>query len=102
MPYHSFKAYGNSGAACIAMAAQAGAKRIIMLGYDCQKTGGKAHWHGDHPRQLGNANSINRWIPKFQELAKDHRHVEIINCSRATALECFPRMELEDALKDST
>lgn len=34
------KGFGNSGAGAIAMAAKAGAKRVIMLGYDCQHTGG--------------------------------------------------------------
>jgi hypothetical protein len=89
--------HGNSGAAAIAMAASMGAARIILLGYDCQKTGGKAHWHGDHPSQLGNAGMINRWPHKFRELSKTMT-VPVINCSRATALDCFPRMDLDEAL----
>jgi len=93
-----FKAYGNSGAAAISLAAFGGAKREIMLGFDCQKTDGKAHWHGDHPAGLGNCAAINRWLPKFREMAHELKHVEIINASRQTALDCFPRMSLEQAL----
>jgi hypothetical protein len=94
----TFPAYGNSGAACITLAAQAGAKRIILLGYDCQKTEGKSHWHGDHPRKLDNAKYINRWPAKFAEQAKTLTDVEVINCTRQTALTCYPRMHLETAL----
>jgi hypothetical protein len=90
--------FGNSGAACINFAAKMGAKRIIMLGYDCQHTGGKSHWHGDHPRGLGNAKLVDKWGVKFGELAKRLDGVEVINASRATTLTCFKRMSLEDAL----
>lgn len=102
LPPAEFNTYGNSGAACISLAAGAGAKRIILLGYDCQKTGGKAHWHGDHPPSLGNAGQIGRWQSRFEELASHLYNVEIINCSRATALTCWPRMDLETALEQAT
>lgn len=96
-----FKAHHNSGCGAIALAAQSGARRVLMLGYDCQKTGGKAHWHADY-KNLGNAGSIERWPARFAALAKDCAGVEIINCSRETALEVFPRMSLEDALEQAT
>jgi hypothetical protein len=93
------KPHGNSGAGAIALAARFGAKRIILVGYDCQHTGGKKHWHGDHPRNLGNAGSIERWPAKFAAMAKElPRDVEVINCSRETALDCFPRAALEDVM----
>ena len=91
-------AYGNSGAAAIALAAKWGARRVIMLGYDCAKSGGQVHWHGDHPAGLGNAGSMPKWPKQFQKLADDLRSVEIINCSRQTALGMFPRRPLEEVL----
>lgn len=94
-----FKTYGNSGAACISLAAEGGAKKIILLGYDCGKTGGNSHWHGDHPPHLGNAGLISRWRENFERQAKDLSHLEIINCSRETALTCYPRARLEDVLE---
>lgn len=93
-----FNAHHNSGCGAIALAVQAGARRVLMLGYDCQKTGGKAHWHADY-KKLGNAGSIEKWPARFQSLANECKGVEIINCSRETALEVFPRMSLEDALE---
>lgn len=99
LPNANFKAFGNSGAACVSMAAFMGAKNIIMLGFDCQRTDNKAHWHGDHPKQLGNAGAMNRWPAKFRELARHVSGLNVINASRATALDMFPRMDLENALK---
>ena len=91
-------AYGNSGAACISLAAVGGASKIILLGFDCQKTDGKAHWHGDHPKQLGNAKMIEKWQGRFKNLADDLKHIKIINASRITALDMFEKMDLKDAL----
>jgi hypothetical protein len=90
---------GNSGAGCAALAAAWGCSKIILLGYDCQRTNGMAHWHGDHPRGLGNAGSMGRWGGQFQRLAqKWGKHADIVNCSRATALTSFRRASLEEEL----
>jgi hypothetical protein len=91
----------NSGAGAIALAAHWGASRVLMLGYDCQKTGGKAHWHGDHPKGLGNAGSVAKWPAQFQDMLRYLADVEVINCSRATALTCFPRGDLETCLAET-
>lgn len=89
---------GNSGAGAISVAARQGAERIILLGYDCQHTGGMAHHHEDHPQGLPNATTVKNWPSHFRDLAGRIGHVEIINSSRATALQQWPRMALEQAL----
>lgn len=97
--YHPIKA-GNSGAGAIKLAVELGAKEIILLGYDCQHTGGKAHWHPDHPPGMGNAGTVAKWPAQFQEIADTlPPHVKVINCTRQTALECWPRADLECALR---
>lgn len=91
---------GNSGAGCAALAAAWGCSKIILLGYDCQKTNGLVHWHGNHPRGLGNAGSMNLWPSQFQRLAqKWGNQADIVNCSRETALTMFRRGELEKELQ---
>lgn len=90
--------YGNSGAGAVSLAAVAGARRVLLLGYDCQTSGGKVHWHGNHPRGLGNAGSMPKWPAQFAKLAASLSGVEVINCSRATALTVFPRSDLESEL----
>ena len=79
----------------------AGASKVVMLGYDCQKTGGRTHWHGDHPRTLGNAHSMPGWPKLFAKVAKfaEARRVPVVNATRETALTCFPRVDLEAALQ---
>lgn len=100
MDQHKVAAYPNSGCGAISAAIHRGAKRIILLGYDCQKTGGQAHHHGDHPPNLGNAKSMPTWMPMFDKLAAAMKgKAEIINASRETALTVFPRMDLELALE---
>lgn len=91
-------ACGNSGAASIMLAYYAGARRVIMLGYDCQHTGGAKHWHGDHPAKLGNANRPEAWIKGFAKVKQDTLGMSIINASRVTALDMFPRIDLQEAL----
>jgi len=91
--------FGNSGADAIAAAVFYGARRVVLLGYDCQKTNGMTHWHGSHPSPLGDAGSMPKWPAKFRRLALVMRKAEILNCSRETALTVFPRANLEDALK---
>lgn len=97
-----FRPYNNSGAGAISLAQYGGASRVVMLGYDLQHTGGRAHHHADHPRPLGNARqtSVDRWLVRFGELRTrlDAAGVEYVNCSRATALD-WPRMTIEEALR---
>lgn len=94
----SIRSYANSGAGAMSAAIHAGATRLILLGYDCQHTGGQTHWHGDHPIGLGNAGRIEAWHDEFAKLKRDHSQVEILNATRQTALECFKRIDLESAL----
>lgn len=95
-----FQACGNSGTAAISLAVHAHAQRILLLGFDCQKTGGRTHWHGDHPKTLGNARSISNWPRQFSMVAKfaKGKGVPVINCTRETALTCFPRVDLNASL----
>ncbi|MBP9035946.1 MAG: hypothetical protein KBG29_18780 [Pseudomonadales bacterium] len=97
-----FRPYNNSGAGAISLAQYGGATRILMLGYDLQHTGGRAHHHEDHPRPLGNARatSVDRWVVRFAELRTrlDTAGVEYWNCTRETALD-WPRMTIEEALR---
>jgi hypothetical protein len=98
-----YRHFNNSGAGAVALAIVAGARRVVMLGYDCQKTGGRTHWHSDHPRPLGNARSLDRWPLHFKNVARfaKEKRVEVINASRQTALKHFERADLADALAEA-
>jgi hypothetical protein len=94
---------GNSGFQAIHLAATFGASRILLLGYDMQRTGGKEHWHGPHSGGLRNGCGFAGWIKAMAPLARDlkQRGVEVLNCSRATALTCFKRATITEALGGS-
>lgn len=91
---------GNSGYQAINIAFHFGARRILLVGYDMQRTGGEAHWHGDHPDGWGNSTTPEKWVPKFADLATDlaAEAVSVANCSIASALQCFQRSDLKEAL----
>ena len=93
----------NSGYQAISLAVLFGATRILLLGFDFQHTNGKTHWHGDHPKGLGNGGQFPRWIHAMNRLSIDAkaRGIYIINCSRKTALTCFARATIEEALPDA-
>jgi len=86
----------NSGYQAINLAYHLGAKKILLIGYDMQRTNDKAHWFGDHPDK-GQTN-YSKFTKYYNTLAKQDLDVEIINCTTQTALTCFPRKELKDVL----
>ena len=89
---------GNSGHQSINLAYLLGASEIILLGFDMQFTDNKAHWHGDHERGLSQQHDFKGWIGHMNVLAGHlkKKGVQVYNCSRQTALECFERKDLED------
>jgi len=89
----------NSGYQAVNLAVHFGAARILLLGYDMQATGGHEHWFGHHPMVKRSPYGLFR--QHFQEIVKPLREagVEVWNCSRATALDVFPRLDLETALQ---
>lgn len=93
----------NSGYQAIGLAHNFGARRIILLGFDfCRGPRNETHHHGDHPKNLGTTpqSRFPGWIRAMDQLASDlrKRGVAVVNCSRRTALKCFQRAELAEAL----
>lgn len=92
---------GNSGAGAINFAVLAGAKRILLLGFD-MKLGpaGERHWHPDHPKPCVQAQCFDDWLYKFGPIARDAEKlgVEILNCTPGSALTAFPMTTLKEAL----
>jgi len=86
---------GNSGYQAIHVAIQAGAKRILLLGYDM----GGSHWFGKHKPPLRNTdpNTYTVWISRFSGLIG--HGAEIVNCSKDSAITCFPKIPLKEALQ---
>jgi len=92
------KGQTNSGAMLVAQAAYWGVRRIVMLGFDCQHTGGRTHWHGSHPQGLGDAAGVANWPAQFRAILHRLQGIDVVNASRESALDMFPRATLEKAL----
>lgn len=92
---------GNSGHQAISMAAAFGARRILLLGFDMQPAAsGQRHWHAEHPRPCNQRSLFDEWLLKLARYAKelDKAGVELVNCSRTTAIDFIPRGVLEEEL----
>lgn len=86
--------YGsNSGYQAIHLAYNMGATTILLLGYDY---GGNTHFFGDHPQPLRAGHDYKAWLSSLNVLAADLKRegVEVINCSRETAIKCFKRTNI--------
>jgi hypothetical protein len=89
----------NSGYQAVNLAVHLGAARVILLGYDMGDQAGKDHWFGRHPYPAMRPpyQIFREFFPSIVEPLKA-LGVEVINASRRTALDCFPRVRLEEAL----
>ena len=100
---------GNSGAASISVAANAGAKRIFLLGFDMKLDENNAqHWHNVyHPEKPVNSVKINKRLPfvrhlvGFPKIAADAKNkgLCIFNVNPDSAITEFPKITLQEALK---
>jgi hypothetical protein len=93
---------GNSGYQAVGLAYLWGAAKIVLLGYDSQRTGGKGHFHGEHPEGLPNDPPLAEFARRMIQLGADLRAqgVLVFNASRETAITCFERMPIAEALKE--
>ena len=104
---------GNSGYMQVNLAFLYGCKRVILLGYEMQTkvierdNGEKSvlsHWFGEHPAQATSAEHqafYNSCLDNFPTMIPDldAHGLEVINCSTPSAINCFPKLPLREALK---
>ncbi|HHX8240231.1 hypothetical protein LPQ20_20900 [Klebsiella pneumoniae] len=89
----------NSGAMAISLAEELGARVVVLLGYDCSISKG-LHWHGPHSGNLRNPTetSIAKWHRQFQRIHEKHPTLQILNASRSSDIQCFPRINLNTVI----
>jgi hypothetical protein len=90
----------HSGYQAINLAYLWGAKRIILLGYDCRSIGGKAHWFGQHAAGLNQQQGFITWLTHYQQLADDlsAEGVEVINATPESAINVFTKRRIHEGL----
>jgi hypothetical protein len=86
---------GNSGFQALNLAAQWGAARILLLGFDAAGAGTQVHWYGRN-NGMGQSNpdelNFRRWRQAFARAAEElgRRGVEVVNASTRSSLSFFP------------
>jgi len=90
---------GNSGFHALNLAAQFGAGRVLLVGFDMSI----GHWHGKHPTGMNNPREVTlaRWRRALDRAAPVLKAagIEVINCSMASALTAYPKMKFEEACR---
>lgn len=90
----------NSGYQQLNVASLAGGNPIALVGYDMRYQHGRTHCHNGHlltePEKSYSSEMVNAY-KRMAPLAKE-RGLRIINCTPASALECFEKVELESVL----
>ena len=94
---------GTSGYAALNMAAQSGAKRIVLLGYDYGGKDGRQHYHDAYvnERRDGNLHDWGGWVVRYSDAvaaALAVRGIEVINASPSSAIKVFKKMTIDEAL----
>lgn len=94
----------NGGFQAINIAVLAGAKRIVLLGYDMHYPGGRSHWHAGHPTKVPEAHYTGNYARLFDTALPQARKlgVSIVNASPGSRLRSFPIVSLETALTEYT
>lgn len=94
--------YGsNSGFQAINLALLFGARKIVLVGFDMRHVNGKAHFFGNHPKELhqNTDEHYRAYVKHFDRAAKKlPSHISIVNATPGSALTCFPAVDLEDTI----
>lgn len=93
---------GSSGFQALNLAVQFGARRILLLGFDCDDRSG-VHWYGRNMWPgAGNpaGSNFRRWVEAFHGIAGalEDLGVEVINAAPNSAIKAWPRMSVAEAL----
>lgn len=90
----------SSGYQAINLAAHLGVARILLLGFDMRAVAGRTHWHMAHKRPTAPEDFTNVMLPWFRTLVEPlaARGIEVLNATPGSAIDCFPRVTLDEAL----
>jgi hypothetical protein len=91
----------NSGHQAVHLAAQLGAKTIIIVGMDfTDKDFARDHWFGRHQGRMDMCSDTETWRKHFRVLtdALEARGVTVLNASLSSTIKWLPTVSLESAL----
>jgi hypothetical protein len=95
---NSFGSQSNSGVLALDTVRNLGATSVVLLGFDMHGT----HFFGQYTNGCGNTTVQRREVHhrQYRQWAQRNKSIEVLNCTKGSALDCFPMREL-DAVLDS-
>ena len=100
---HTYLAWNkNTGASAVNLAAQLGAKRIFLLGFDMMNRDSKSNWH-DRYKTKTSEQSYKQFVQGFKRLAdglENNFDVEVINVTDASNLCVFEKVPVAEFWSD--
>lgn len=89
----------SSGHIATCLAAIMGARRVVLVGFECQVVAGRTHGHSDY-QQDDSAAFVDRFLPGWRGLAPalQRMGVEVLNATPQSAITEFPFLDLRSAL----
>lgn len=94
---NTFGSQSNSGVLALDTVRNLGATSVVLLGFDMHGT----HFFGEYTNGCNNTSDKRRQVhhQQYRQWAKRNT-IEVLNCTKGSALDCFPMREL-DAVLDS-
>jgi len=91
----------STGALAINLAVLLGVKRIFLLGYDMKVTNGKHNWYRENESYIKDDIYEYKFIKHFTTIAEGLKklNIECYNANPDSALDVFPKIELEEAFQ---
>lgn len=90
---------GNSGFQALNLAYEQGCRKAILLGFDYHSP--QSHWFGQHPGSMNKNPCMHNWV-KHMALAAPvmaESGYQVVNATPNSAIESFPFMEINDAIR---
>ena len=88
----------NSGLLGVKVAVLMGASKVLLCGFDLHSPGG--HFFGGHPEGLRSTSPMRMEQFRKQFAAYNPKGVEIFNCTPGSALECYPKRDLDACMAE--
>lgn len=95
---HPDATHASSGHTAAALAAAMGARRVVLLGFDCGIRAGRAQWHDDY-RETDAAVYVERMAPGWRDLVPGLSRMgcEVVNATPGSSAS-VPFMDIASAL----
>lgn len=90
---------GHAGYQALQLAIGWGAKRVVLVGYDCKAAGARTNFFGTKDPAVHKDSPYSKWVEGYRTLAAHiPAGVEVLNATPGSAIDAFERTTLEAAL----